>query len=121
MMEDRFRYIKFNRYNNKFEIYNQRIIGCEKEKQDFKSFKNNTWLYLGNIFGKGINIRLNDGRSYDEGIKDKCKLFLQDYIDKPLYKEDIDMILQELTKDRFKNYQKQVYKKSWFCSYYFRL
>lgn len=97
MIEKRFDLIKFNRYESKFEIFNQKIIGCEKEKKDMENFKNNTWLYLGNIFGKGVNISLKDKKSRKKAIKEKCKLFIEDYIGKPLNTEEREVLRKELT------------------------
>ncbi|MPM40753.1 hypothetical protein SDC9_87401 [bioreactor metagenome] len=97
MIEAKFDLIKFNRYDNKFEVYSQRIIGCEKEKQDIDSFNYNLWAYLGNIFGEGINITLNNKKAYDQAIKEKCKLFLQKYLDIQLSSEDEELLLNEFT------------------------
>ncbi|MPM68165.1 hypothetical protein SDC9_115096 [bioreactor metagenome] len=110
MIEEKFDLIKFNRYSNKFELYNQRIIGCEKEKQDLESFDNNLWSYLGNIFGEGINITLNNKKSYDKAIIEKCKLFLQKYLGILLSSEDEELILKELTKLGLKGKKGKEYK-----------
>ncbi|MBP1927099.1 hypothetical protein J2Z76_002972 [Sedimentibacter acidaminivorans] len=110
MMEKRFSLIKFDRYNNKFEIYNQRIIGCEKEEKDLDSFNTNTCLYLGSVFGEGINIILNGKKLYDNGIKEKGRLLLQDYIGKPLNSEEMNILLKELTQIGLRGTKNQVYK-----------
>jgi len=54
-------------------------------------------MYLGQNFGKGVVITLKDKKSVKQAIRDKCILFIQEYIETPLSSADMVVLLQQLT------------------------
>lgn len=109
LIEKKFELIKFNRYKNEFELYKQRIIGCEKEEEDRSYFISNLWSYLGGIFGEGIIISISNKESVKQAFKDKCKLFIKVYNNSHLNLEERNRLLENLTEIGLRNSKNQEY------------
>lgn len=103
LIEKKFSLVKFNRYSNRFELYKQRIIACEREKKDLENFKSHTWEYLRNIFGEGVAISLRNKKGVNQAIEDKCIQIITEYLNQPLDLEKMNYLLKVLTDFGFKN------------------
>lgn len=96
-IESKFKYIRYNHLENRFELYELRHISVEKCLRDLKEYNEDTSKYIKSVFG------FTDSNVHDKVLRKKYF----EKIGKKIIEDEIEDILNRLSKNKEKYFKIQ--------------